>query len=508
MEPMDAWNEALIKHVHPSDWNNPTPDGPYNLVVIGAGTAGLVSAVAAAGLGAKVALIERHLMGGDCLNVGCVPSKALLRSARAIADARGAAVFGAVGSEGTRAEFPVVMERMRRLRAGIAPHDSARRYRDLGVDVYLGSARFTGPRSVEIAGAGSAGVELRFSKACIATGARASAPPIPGLEGVRYLTNETIFSLTELPARMAIIGAGPIGCEMAQSFARFGTTVTLIELGERVLGKDDPEAGQIVGAQLVRDGVDVRLEAGGLEVSAEGEAIRATFQQGGEAHEVVVDELLVAVGRAPNVDGLGLDEAGVSYDPQRGVSVNDKLRTSNKRIFAAGDVCSAFQFTHTADHQARIVLRNALFSWLPGKAKNSKLVIPWCTYTHPEVAHVGATSAMLEADGVAFDTFRIGLDTMDRAKLDGETEGFLKVRVRSGKDEILGATYVAPHAGETIGELSLAMQQGIGLGALASVIHPYPTQAEIVARAADAYKRTRLTPRAKKILSWLMARQR
>jgi len=502
VEPADAHNEALVGYVHPPNWANPEPEKRYNMVVIGAGTAGLVTAAGAAGLGAKVALVERHLMGGDCLNFGCVPSKALIRSARAVADVRAAAAFG-VPASAPSVDFAAVMEQMRALRAGIAKHDSAERFRSLGIDVFLGDAKFTGPRTIEVGGA-----SLNFSKACIATGARASAPPIPGIDEIDYLTNETLFSLTELPRRMAVIGAGPIGAEMAQTFARLGSEVTLVERESGVLPREDPDAGKVVRAALERDGVRILCACEETVLGAAGDEKRVTLRSGGASTELLVDAVLVAVGRAPNVASLALDAAGIAFDMRKGVTVDDALRTSNKRVYAAGDVASRFQFTHTADAHARIVIRNALFPFLPTKAKTSKLVVPWCTYTEPEVAHVGLTPAMAAEQGIEIDTIREDLSGVDRAILDRETEGFVKVHVRKGKDEIVGATLVSRHAGETIGELTVAMANGVGLGGLASVIHPYPTQAEVVKRAADAFNRTKLTPRVAGIFKWLMARQR
>ncbi len=502
VEPADPYNQELVELVHPPGWVNPEPEANYNMVVIGAGTAGLVTAAGAAGLGANVALVERHLMGGDCLNFGCVPSKALIRSARAVADVRAASAFGVEASP-SRVDFGAVMAQMRALRAGIANHDSAERFRSLGIDVFLGDARFTGARTIQVGDA-----TLNFAKACIATGARASAPPIPGLDDIDYLTNESLFSLTELPRRMAVIGAGPIGAEMAQTFARFGSDVTLIERESGVLPREDPDAGAVVRKALERDGVTILCACEETELSAAGDEKRVTVRREGASTELLVDAVLVAVGRAPNVESLALDAAGIAFDARKGVTVDDALRTTNKRVYAAGDVASRFQFTHTADAHARIVIRNALFPFLPTKAKSSKLVVPWCTYTEPEVAHVGLTPSMAEEAGIEIDTIREDLGSVDRAILDRETEGFVKIHLRKGKAEIVGATLVSRHAGETIGELTVAIANGVGLGDLANVIHPYPTQAEVVKRAADAYNRTKLTPRVAGIFKWLMARQR
>jgi pyruvate/2-oxoglutarate dehydrogenase complex dihydrolipoamide dehydrogenase (E3) component len=512
LQPLDEHNRALAANVHPPDWVNPVPAARYNLVVIGAGTAGLVAAAGAAGLGAKVALIERDLMGGDCLNVGCVPSKALIRCARAAADVRDADQFGVRGrvSGDVTVDFPSVMERMRRLRAEISPHDSVRRFRDLGIDVFLGSASFVDRQSVRVGDH-----VLRFSRAVIATGARASAPPIPGLKEAGYLTNETVFSLTELPARLAVIGAGPLGCELAQAFARFGSEVTLIESEPRIMPREDADAAAIVEQSLKRDGIRIVCGGKAAKVSngqASNEKIIAVECEG-QKIDVHINQILIGVGRQPNVEGLNLEAAAVEYDAKAGVKVNDYLQTRNPHIYAAGDSCSAsggLKFTHLSDAHARIVIQNALFF---GRAKASRLVIPWCTYTDPEVAHVGMDEAEAKKRNINTHTIKIDLDTVDRAILDGESPpegggGFLKVMLRKGTDKILGATLVSSHAGETISELTTAITHGIGLRKLASVIHAYPTQAEVIKRAADAYNRTRLTPRVKKIFERVLAWRR
>jgi pyruvate/2-oxoglutarate dehydrogenase complex dihydrolipoamide dehydrogenase (E3) component len=496
--PRDEHNVQLVANVHPPDWVNPEPVPRYNLVVIGAGTAGLVTAAGAAGLGARVALIERELLGGDCLNVGCVPSKALIRAARAAAQVRDAAQFGIHIPPGVQVDFPAVMRRMRRLRAGISPHDSAARFRSLGVDVYLGQAVFTGPDTVEVPGK-----TLRFRRAVIATGARAQRPPIPGLAEVSFLTNETVFALTELPQRLAVIGAGPIGCELAQAFARFGSRVHVLGNHPQVLPREDPDAAERIEKALRRDGVEFTLNCRIDRVEKRGQekAVHLAGSQGQQ--QVVVDEILIGAGRVPNVDGLNLDAVGVRHDKRDGVAVNDRLQTTNRNIYAAGDVCSRFKFTHAADAMARIVLQNALFK---GRARASALTIPWCTYTDPEIAHVGLYENEARERGIAFRTFTQELHDVDRAVLDGEDEGFVKVITDARGDRILGATIVAAHAGEMISELTLAIVGRLGLRTIANTIHPYPTQAEAIKKLGDAYNRTRLTPMVKwlfeKWLSW------
>ncbi len=493
--PFDEHNRRLIANVHPMDWSNPEPSGRYNMVVIGGGTAGLVTAAGAAGLGAKVALVERALLGGDCLNVGCVPSKALIRCARAFAEVRSAGTFGVHVPEGAAVDFAAVMERMRRLRAGISPHDSARRFRELGIDVFIGDAHFTGRDTIEVDGK-----TLRFSRACIATGARAAPLPIPGLAEAGYLTNETLFSLTELPRRLAVIGAGPIGCEMAQTFARFGSEVTLVESMCQLLGREDQDAAQRIEQALARDGVRINCCAKITGVRKKGDETILTLE-GEMGGELAVDAVLVSVGRAPNVGGLGLEAAGVEFDKRLGVKVDDRLRTTNPKVFAAGDICSPYKFTHAADFMARIVIQNALFF---GRSKASALTIPWCTFTDPEIAHVGLYEQQARDKGIEVETFTVEMSDVDRAVLDGEADGFLKVHVKKGSDKILGATLVARHAGEMISEITLAIVSGAGLGTLAKTIHPYPTQAEVIRKAGDAYNRTRLTPRVKGIFETVL----
>ncbi|MFM8552230.1 MAG: mercuric reductase [Nitrospiraceae bacterium] len=503
--PDDEHNRTLVRNVHPSDWVNPEPDGRYNLVVVGAGTAGLITAVIAAAVGAKVALVEKHLMGGDCLNVGCVPSKGMLRAARAWADVRRAGSCGAQVPPGVTYDFAAVMARMRKLRARISRNDSAERYRSLGVDVYIGAARFTGPETVAVEG--QAGDRtLRFVKAAICTGARAATPSVPGLQEVGYLTNETVFSLTELPRRLGVIGAGPIGCELAQAFARFGSSVHLIEAQHGILPKEDRDAASLVQASLVRDGVTLLCCGKDLKGEKTAEGKRLTGESHGRRHDVTVDEILVGVGRTPNVEGLNLEGVGVEYDKD-GVIVNDRLQTTNPRIYAAGDVCSQHKFTHAADATAQIVIQNALFPhpFGLGYASASSLVMPWCTFTEPEVAHVGLYEAEAMAEGMEVESFTFKLDEVDRAILDGEEEGFARVHVKKGTDRILGATIVASHAGDLINEFSVTMKAGKGLGTICGTIHPYPTQAEGVKKVANAWRKTTFTQGKKDVLRKLFA---
>ncbi|MGE5310906.1 MAG: mercuric reductase [Nitrospirota bacterium] len=494
--PDDEYDRVLLENVHPRQWQNPEPAPRYNLVVLGAGTAGLVTAAGAAGLGARVALVERHLMGGDCLNYGCVPSKCMIRSSRVLADVRDAHLLGIRIPPGAAADFPAVMERMRRLRARISDHDSAYRFRELGVDVFLGEGRFAGPDRVAVAGK-----ILRFQRAVIATGARPVDPPVEGLAEAGCLTNETVFSLTALPRRLLVLGGGPIGCELAQAFRRLGSEVVVAGRAPQFLPREDRDAGAILARAFQRDGIDIRLRTtvSRVVVAAGGKEVRLVTD--GREDAVTVDEILAGAGRAPNVEGLNLEEAGVEYDLRSGVQVNDFLQTTNPAVYAAGDVCLAHKFTHTADATARIVIQNALFR---GRKKLSTLTIPWCTYTDPEIAHVGVGEGEAQARGVPVDTLTRHLREVDRAIADGDEDGFVKVHVRKGTDRIVGATIVARHAGEMIGEITLAMVGNLGLKTLATVIHPYPTQAEAIKQVADAYNRTRLTPFIKGIFRlWL-----
>jgi pyruvate/2-oxoglutarate dehydrogenase complex dihydrolipoamide dehydrogenase (E3) component len=503
VHPLDAHNRELLANVHPEDWENPTPSGRYNLVVVGAGTAGLISAALAAGLGAKVALVERHYLGGDCLNVGCVPSKGVIRASRMVAEARRAEKeVGFALADGARPDFGAAMARMRRIRARISSEDAAARYREeLGVEVFLGDARFTGRNTLSVGD-----TTLRFAKAVVATGARAVALPIEGLDEVGYLTNETVFNLTERPERLAVIGAGPIGCELAQAFRRLGSEVIVIHADSHVLPREDRDAAAILQKRLADEGVRVVNGAKIEKVGRRGDAKSVRYvDESGRASEATVDEILLGVGRAPNVEGLGLERAGVEYDARRGVHVNDYLQTSNKRIYAAGDICMSRKFTHAADAAAKIVVQNALF--LRTK-KLSSLVMPWCTYTDPEIAHVGLYEAEARARGIETDTYRVPLSDVNRAVADGDEEGFVKVHVRKGSDRIVGATIVASHAGEMISEITLAIVGKLGLGTILNTIHPYPTQAEGIKRAAGLYTRERATPTVRKWLSRFMRLRR
>ncbi|MEX2112338.1 MAG: mercuric reductase [Pirellulales bacterium] len=497
LSPRDSHDDALAAQVHPPDWVNPTPTGRYNLVAIGGGTAGLVSAIGAASLGAKVALIESRLLGGDCLNTGCVPSKALIRSSRAAHEQTQAAALGFAGSIVGDWDFAAVMDRVRGLRAQISHHDSAERLRSLGVEVFFGDARFTSGKTLDVAGQ-----TLEFRRAVICTGTRPIEPRIAGISDVGYLTNETVFSLCELPRRLFIIGAGPIGCELAQAFCRLGSEVHLINDQERLLPKEDECVQQLIAARFAAEGIHLHLGWGVMQAQQLGSAKTLLIGRGAERQELIGDEVLVAVGRRPNIDSLELAAARVESN-LNGVQVNDFLQTTNPRIYAAGDVCTTARYTHAAYAMAMIVLRNSL---LLGRQRYSRLVIPRTTFTEPEVAHVGLTAAEAAKRGIAIDTYRVDMAEVDRAVVDGRSEGFVAVHTRRGKGAVLGASIVAPHAGEMIGELTMLIQEKRSLATLARTIHVYPTVAEALTRVALEYQRSRLTPRVqslvKKWLAW------
>ena len=498
--PNDAYNQKLVNNVHPGNWSNPTPGPMYNMVIVGAGTAGLISAIATASLGGKVALIERHLMGGDCLNAGCVPSKSLIRPARLAAEMSNADKFGLSPTPVSRDDFPKVMERLRRIRAEISKNDSVERYAELGVDVFLGNGVFKSATSIEVAGK-----ILNFRKAVVATGARAWHPTIPGLDEVGFLTNENVFNVTTLPEHLLVIGGGPIGCELAQAFRRLGAEVTIVQRN-RFLPNEDEDASRILADVFQREGIQVLLHANTLKAEGtESGRKKIVAEVSGKTIEIEGDEILIGAGRVPNVEGIGLDVAGVEYDSRKGVIVNDYLRTTNKNIYAAGDCCMAWKFTHAADAAARIVVQNALFK---GRKKLSSLIMPWCTYTDPEIAHVGMYEKDARAKGMETEFFKFEMAENDRALADGQDTGFVKVMVKKGSGHILGATIVSAHAGEMISEITTAMSSGIGLGKLADIIHPYPTQADAIRRVAGLYNKKRLTPKVANLLKWWLKFQR
>ncbi len=501
--PLDEHNEKLLNNVHPESYVNPTPAPVYNLVVIGAGAGGLVSAAIAASLGGTVALIEEHFMGGDCLNVGCVPSKCLIRTAKLAADMKRGAAFGLQARTVEASEFAQVMQELRRIRADISPVDSVKRFTELGVDVFMGRGAFIDAQNIEVNG-----TKLHFRKAIIATGARAVTMPIEGLspDDTDILTNETIFNLTELPEHILFVGGGPIGCELAQAFRRLGARVSIVQKGA-FLPREDADASTLLADVFTEEGIDVHLDshilrAENLEHGKKKVYIKNTS---GTQSTIDVDKIFLGLGRAPNVHNLGLEHVGVTFDTRKGIVVDDNLRTTNPAIFAVGDCAMDLKFTHAADIAAQIAIQNALFM---GRKKLSAQCIPWCTYTDPEIAHVGLYEADAHALGIKVNFYKYDMAENDRALTEREGRGFVKLMTKKGSDKILGATIVSSHAGEMISEITTAMTGNIGLGTLASVIHPYPTQGSAVQKAAQMYKKTKLTPFVAKILQAILRKQR
>ena len=475
-------------------------EGVYNVVVIGAGTAGLVTAAGTAGLGGRVALIERNLMGGDCLNFGCVPSKALISSARLIQQIRESEKWGLDPQE-PQFVFEKIFARMRARRAKIAPNDSQERFESLGVDVFHGQARFVSPHEIEIDGQ-----RLRAKNFVIATGSRAAIPKIDGIESVPYFTNETIFDeLREKPGSMIVLGGGPIGCELGQAFARLGVKIAIVQRAAQLLPAEDADVAEFMQRRFEAERIDVRLNATASRVSLLDRKITLELR---DLAPFTADAILLAAGRTPNLRALELETAGVDHD-EHGVKANDYLQTSQSHIYAAGDITNRLKFTHTADFTARIVVRNILMPLQFLRQKVDCSVVPWCTYTDPEVAHVGLGEKEAEAKKyrirfVCCARWRMSIAPWSKAR----TAGFAKILTAKGSDKILGATIVAPHAGDLLHEFVLAMKAKIGLGKIASMIHAYPTFAELARKAGDKYNKTRLTPRAKKIFTWLYKRAR
>lgn len=479
--------------------------GIYNAVIIGAGTAGLVTAAGTSGLGGRVALIERHKMGGDCLNYGCVPSKALISSARIIDQIRHAEQWG-LNKHDPQFDMVKIFERMRQRRAIIEPHDSRKRYESLGVDVFEGNAKFISPHEVDVDG-----TRLKAKNFVIATGRRAAIPPIDGIENVPYYTNETFFdTLNEKPNRLIIIGGGPIGCELGQTMQRFGVQVTLVEFAKQIFGKEDANVAEFMHQKLTQDGLKILTNTRAQKAEYINNEIHLTVGPTpgeGQTQILKADALLIAAGRTPNTETLNLDAAGVQHD-RNGITVNAYLQTSQKHIYACGDIAGPYQFTHTADAQARVVIRNILMPVQFMRQKVDLSVVPWSTYTSPEVAHVGLSKSDAEQKGIPYDLYTQELSKVDRAIVESQTEGFVEVLTEKGKDKILGVTIVAEHAGDLLHEFVLAIKHNIGLAAISSTIHAYPTFAEMARKVGDQYNRTRLTPRAISIFKWLYRRAR
>lgn len=469
-----------------------------NLVVVGAGAGGLVTAYIAAAVKAKVTLVEGHKMGGDCLNFGCVPSKALIRSAKMARQLKKAHELGVADAAG-RVDFAAVMRRVHRVIADIEPHDSVERYTGLGVEVLQGHARLTSPWTVEVRLADGTTQTLTTKNIVIAAGASPFVPPIPGLKEAGCLTSDTVWGLTELPRRLVVLGGGPIGCELAQSFARLGSAVTQVEMAPRIMVREDPEVSELVAASLRADGVNLLTGHQAVRVELVGGEKRL-IAKAGEAEVVIpFDELLCAVGRSPRVTGYGLEELGIPLTPRKTIETNAHLQTLHPNIYAVGDVAGPFQFTHTAAHQAWYAAVNALFGRFR-RFKADHSVIPWATFTDPEVARVGLSETEAKEQGVAYEVTRYGIDDLDRAIADGTAHGFVKVLTVPGKDKILGVTLVGEHAGDLLAEYVLAMKHGLGLNKILGTIHTYPTLAEANKYAAGEWKRAH-APQA--LLRWV-----
>ncbi len=495
----DNYNQILAENTSARDYTNPQISSIYHLVVLGAGSAGLVCAAIAKGLGANVLLIEKENMGGDCLNTGCVPSKSLIASSRMAYAMKNAHVYGLedFNSNGKN-DFPKIMKDLRRIRSEISAHDSHKRYQELGVDVYFGHAEFIDKSTIKL----DNNREVKFGKTVIATGARAVHMPIEGLSKEDYYTNENIFDINNLPESMLFIGGGPIGCELAQAFARLGSRVSIVQRG-KFLPKEDSEASKILAQVFEKEGIDVFLDAQVLRVEKMEEGKKRIFikNKNNEESELVVEAIFLGLGRMPNVEDLGLEKADVLYDNKKGIHIDDYLCTNNPNVYAAGDCCMAWKFTHAADKAAQIVVQNALFF---GKKKLSTLTMPWCTYTDPEIAHVGLYDYDAREKGLAVDFYTFFMKDIDRAKADRAEEGFVKLMTKKGSDKILGATIVASHAGDMISEITVAIEANMGLSKLSEVIHPYPTSASAIQRAAVLYKKSRLTPFIAKVLKFIL----
>ena len=489
-----AW--LAQRKVH-AKWTKPR-SFDRNLVVIGAGAGGLVSAYIAAAVGAKVTLIEGHKMGGDCLNFGCVPSKALIRSAKVARQLKMAGEMGVVDAAG-RVDFAAVMKRVHRVIRDIEPHDSVERYTSLGVEVLQGHARITSPWTVEVKLADGTMQTLTTRSIVIAAGASPLVPPIPGLKEAGFLTSDTVWGLTELPGRLVVLGGGPIGSELAQSFARLGSAVTQVEMAPRIMVREDPEVSELVAASLRADGVTVLTGHQAVRIEVVDGEKRLIARAGVEEVVIAFDELLCAVGRSPRVTGYGLEELGIPLTPRKTIETNDCLQTLYPNIYAVGDVAGPFQFTHTAAHQAWYATVNALFGRFR-RFRADYRVIPWATFTDPEVARVGLSETEANEQGIACEVTRYGIDDLDRAIADGTAHGFVKVLTVPGKDRILGVTIVGEHAGDLLAEYVLAMKHGLGLNKILSTIHIYPTLAEANKYAAGVWKREHAP---QKLLHWV-----
>ncbi len=471
----------LLRNLHPPQWRNPQPASKYGLAVIGAGPAGLAAAQSAAASGTRVALIECDLVGGDCLNYSCDPSKALIRTARAYGDMDNARHYGASAPADTPVDFRAAITRMLHLRTRLSRAWSVHELAESGIDVFFGQARFTAANALAVDD-----LPLRFRHALIATGGQPDIPAITGLQDIDYCTNESIFGIAELPRRLLVIGGGPLGCELAQTFSRFGSKVIIVQDAPLFLPREERDAAQILSVAFARDGIEVRLNTEVTALRKVDGAIHADLLSDDYPSQAVTDAVLIGTGRLPRIDGMDLSAAGVEHDFDNGIHVDDFLCTSNPAIHAAGDACLQDKYAHMAKASARIAVANALHG---PHQRMSELVVPWCTYTDPEIAHVGLYARDAMDRGIPLSTFTIPLHEVDRAILDGEDIGFVKIHVADGSDRILGATIVSRHAGELIGQITQAMVAGLGMRGLARVLHPYPTQSAALGMAAEAWCR-------------------
>jgi pyruvate/2-oxoglutarate dehydrogenase complex dihydrolipoamide dehydrogenase (E3) component len=474
--------DVFLRRVRPEQWQNPVPAEVYDLAVLGAGPAGIAAAEEAARLGARVALIERNRIGGNSLNAGSVPSKSIVKSAGVYAAMHKAEQFGAPMPSEPPLDFAKVMDRMRRIRTRISEHHSVEKLRAQGIDIFFDTARFEAADTMRVDDK-----QLRFKRAIIATGARPTAPlEIPGLEQTGYRTSATIFDMDVLPKRLAVIGGGPLGCELAQAFCRLGSHVTIVQNDAKFLPREERDAAEILSRSMARDGVEIRLNTSVIGArGTDGVKTLDTVNNGAKGN-IEADEVLLSIGRVPNVEGLGLEEAGISVDPQRGIKVDDFLATTNPAVYAAGDVCLDLKFTNAAQASARIAVRNALSG---RQERQSQVVIPWCTYCDPEIAHIGLHVWEARLQSVPIKSYTVMMHDVDRAITDSSDIGFVKIHIAEGTDRILGATIVASRASELINEMSVVMKAGIGMNALANVVHTYPAESGAIMLAALAYVR-------------------
>lgn len=480
--PESPYNERLLENAHPPEWINPEPRKIYDLIVIGGGPAGIVCATFAAGKGKKVALIEEALLGGECFNIGCIPSKSIIRTSRLYSDLINAENFGGRVPKGVNVDFASVMARMQQIRSQLSEHVSAEHLQRKGIDIYFGRAEFASERSIKIAGH-----SLKFRKSIIATGSRPAIPDIPGLQDVDYLTNETIFNLKALPASMLVIGGGSIGCELAQAFCRLGSQVTIVQTDPMFLNNTERDGAQILSESMAQDGISIHLNSTVLKIRNDGDKKFADIISAGYITTVMVTDILIGVGQNPNTQNLNLNAAGIRCDMQGAIQIDQYFATSNHRVFAVGTVCNVSDWNHIPIGSAQTAVQNALSA---DHRKIDSTAIPWCIYTDPEIAHIGIQVVQARAMNMPVKTFTILMHEVDRAVADSEDRGFVKIHVREGTDKILGATIVSRHAGDIINGISLAMEANIGLREFAKIHYPYPTQGEALKKAAFACLRS------------------